>query len=69
MRDSISTAAGSPFTDSQRRTLTYDKTTQSRLLTATNPENGTVSYTYNYDGTLQSKTDAKNIKAEYSYDS
>jgi YD repeat-containing protein len=53
----------------QTRTFTYDTTTQSRLLTATNPENGTVTYIYNNDGTLQSKTDAKNIKAEYSYDS
>jgi YD repeat-containing protein len=31
-----------------------------RLTSATNPENGTVSYTYNADGTLASKTDANN---------
>jgi YD repeat-containing protein len=30
------------------------------LQSATNPENGTVFYTYNADGSLASKTDAKN---------
>ncbi len=52
----------------QTRTFTYDTTTQSRLLSATNPENGTVSYTYNADGTTATKTDAKGIKTEFSYD-
>ncbi|WP_162180005.1 RHS repeat-associated core domain-containing protein [Bryobacter aggregatus] len=53
----------------QTRSFTYDTTTQSRLLSATNPENGTVSYVYNADGTAQSKTDAKGIKSEFVYDS
>ncbi len=52
----------------QTRTFTYDTTTQSRLLSATNPENGTVSYTYSADGTTATKTDAKGIKTEFSYD-
>ena len=52
----------------QTRSFSYDTTTQSRLLSATNPENGTVSYTYNLDGTTTSKTDAKGIKVEFSYD-
>ncbi|MCX6612193.1 MAG: hypothetical protein NTW74_15235, partial [Acidobacteria bacterium] len=52
----------------QTRTVTYDTTTQSRLLSATNPENGTVNYTYNADGTTATKTDAKGIKTEFSYD-
>jgi YD repeat-containing protein len=52
----------------QTRTFTYDTTTQSRLLSATNPENGTVSYTYNADGTTATKTDAKGIKTEFAYD-
>jgi len=38
------------------------------LLSATNPENGTVNYTYNTDGTLAWKTDAKNQTLLYSYD-
>lgn len=39
-----------------------------RLTSATNPENGTVTYTYNSDGTLLRRIDAKNQKTEYSYD-
>ena len=40
-----------------------------RLQSATNPENGTVTYTYNQDGTVATKTDAKNQKIVYTYDS
>jgi YD repeat-containing protein len=35
---------------------------------ATNPENGTVSYTYNADGTLASKKDANGSTETYTYD-
>jgi YD repeat-containing protein len=45
----------------QTRTFPYDPATQ-RLVSATNPENGTVQYTYNADGTLATKTDAKQNK-------
>jgi YD repeat-containing protein len=38
------------------------------LLSATNPENGTVTYTYNADHTLNTKTDAKSQVFTYSYD-
>jgi RHS repeat-associated protein len=51
----------------QSRTWTYDAGTQ-RLATVTMPESGTTSYTYNADGTLQRKTDAKGQKVEYGYD-
>ncbi len=51
----------------QVRTFTYDTATQ-RLSSATNPENGTVSYTYNADGTLATRTDARGQRTEYSYD-
>jgi YD repeat-containing protein len=51
----------------QTRTFVYDPTTL-RLTSATNPENGTVSYTYNADGTLYSKTDANNNTETYTYD-
>jgi RHS repeat-associated protein len=50
----------------QTRTFVYDPTTQ-RLTSATNPENGTVSYTYNADGTLATKKDA-NGNSDYTYD-
>jgi YD repeat-containing protein len=39
------------------------------LTSATNPENGTVTYTYNADNTLQDKHDAKGQDTVYSYDS
>ncbi len=39
-----------------------------RLSSAANPENGTVTYLYNADGTLQKKTDARGQRVEYSYD-
>jgi len=53
--------------NTQTRDFVYDSTTQ-RLSSATNPENGTVSYTYNADGTLASKTDGKNQTETYTYD-
>jgi RHS repeat-associated protein len=53
----------------QTRTFQYDTQTYSLLQSATNPENGTVNYVYNADRSLQSKTDAKGIKTEFSYDS
>jgi len=59
----------------QTRTFTYAATTYSTLTlpalwltSATNPENGTVSYTYNGDGTLASKTDANGNTETYTYD-
>ena len=51
----------------QTRTFNYDLTT-ARLTSATNPENGTLSYTYDSDGTLSKKTDAKNQQVQYTYD-
>ena len=51
----------------QPRTFVYDPTTQ-RLTSATNPETGTVTYAYNADGTLLSKTDAKGQRIQYGYD-
>jgi len=50
----------------QTRTFTYDGA--GRVLTATNPENGTVTYTYNGDGTVATKRDAKGTTMQYSYD-
>jgi len=39
------------------------------LQSATHPESGTTSYTYNGDYTLATRTDAKGQRTEYSYDS
>ena len=68
-----STANG-PYT--QTRTFTYTPTSHTNvnlpavwLTSATNPENGTVSYTYNSDGTLKSTLDAKGNTLNYAYDS
>ena len=60
----------------QTRTFTYTSTTYPGklvlpalwLTSATNPENGTVSYTYNADGTLATKKDAKQNTESYAYD-
>ncbi len=51
----------------QYRTWVYDPTTL-RLTSKTSPESGTVTYTYNTDGTLATVTDAKNQRRVYTYD-
>ena len=51
---------------SQQRDFTYSSL--SRLLSATNPESGTISYGYDSNGNLTSKVDARNITTNYSYD-
>ncbi|MCO6511014.1 MAG: RHS repeat protein, partial [Aridibacter famidurans] len=50
----------------QTRTFTYSSL--SRLLTAANPESGTISYVYDNNGNLTSKTDARGVTTSYSYD-
>jgi YD repeat-containing protein len=53
----------------QTRTFNYDQGGQGvMLLSAVNPENGTVTYTYNADATLATRRDAKNQTVNYSYD-
>jgi YD repeat-containing protein len=60
----------------QTRTFVYASTAYSGYLnlpalwltSATNPESGTVSYTYNADGTLAKKTDANGNPETYQYD-
>lgn len=55
--------------NTQTRTFNYNSgtTVTGFLQSATNPENGTVTYTYG-NGLLATKTDAKNQKLAYSYD-
>jgi len=50
----------------QTRTFVYN--TLGQLTSATNPENGTVTYTYNGDGLLATKTDAKSQVLYFFYD-
>jgi RHS repeat-associated protein len=52
----------------QTRTFVYNPTTQF-LTSATNPESGTVQYTYNSDGTMASKAFNNGNKETYAYDS
>jgi len=53
----------------QTRTFNYGTPPGPFLLSATNPENGTVSYTNDSNNRLATKTDAKGQKLVYSYDS
>jgi YD repeat-containing protein len=48
------------------RTSLYDSL--GRLLSATNPETGTISYSYDDNGNVISKTDARGVTANYTYD-
>src|ERR1700679_2396322 len=52
----------------QTRTFVYNPTTQF-LTSATNPESGTIQYTYNSDGTTASKIFNNGDKETYNYDS
>ena len=54
-------------TETQTRTFVYNSTTQF-LASAANPENGTISYAYNGDGTLYTKTYNNGNYQKYSYD-
>ena len=58
-------SAGTTIT--QTRTWTYDTVTQ-KVSTVTNPESGTVSFSFNADGTLNYKLDANGQKLLYAYD-
>jgi YD repeat-containing protein len=48
------------------RTFVYDSL--SRLQTSTNPETGTISYSYDANGNVHTKTDARGVVATYAYD-
>ena len=51
---------------SRPRSFTHDSL--SRLITATNPETGTVTYGYDNNGTLTSRTDNRQITTQYTPD-
>src|SRR5207245_1832507 len=50
------------------RTRTFTYNSLSQLLTASNPESGTITYTYDDDGNLITKTDARSIVTTHTYD-
>jgi RHS repeat-associated protein len=50
----------------QQRNFSYNSL--SRLLTATNPESGTMNYVYDASGNLTQKTDARGVVTNYVYD-
>ena len=64
--DNLNTVTMPRPTGTQTRSFTYSGP---YLQSATNPENGTVSYTYNSYNKVASKTDAKGQEFVYSYDS
>jgi RHS repeat-associated protein len=51
------------------QTRTYAYSSLGRLISATNPENGTFTYAYDNNANLTGKTDARSITATYAYDS
>src|ERR1041385_4764841 len=51
---------------SQTRTFVYDSL--KRLTSATNPENGTAGYTYDNNGNLLTRTDARGVVTTIAYD-
>ena len=58
-------------TVTQTRSFNYNNSggnVTALLQSATNPENGTVSYTYNADNTLATKKDARSQQVSYTYD-
>lgn len=63
----VTQKGGSSQANWRTRSFTYDSL--SRLLTATNPESGTVSYSYDANGNLLTKTDARGIITTTHYDS
>jgi RHS repeat-associated protein len=54
------------YQGSQTRTYTYDSL--SRLRTATNPENGTITYQYDDNNNVVVRTDARGVSAHSDYD-
>lgn len=57
-----------PIGTSGGQTRSFSYSSLSRLLTTANPESGTISYVYDNNGNLTSKTDARPITTTYSYD-
>lgn len=50
------------------QTRTFSYSSLSRLLSATNPESGTIQYVYDNNGNLTKKIDARLVETNYAYD-
>lgn len=50
------------------RTRSFSYDSLSRLLSATNPETGTVAYTFDANGNVSAKTDARGVVTNFGYD-
>src|SRR5690606_4124080 len=50
------------------QTRTFSYSSLSRLPSATNPESGTISYSYDLNGNLTQKDDARGVRTSYVYD-
>ena len=61
--------SGSVVTQTRTFNYVYNNSITAYLLSATNPESGTVTYAYNADGTLATKTDAMDQTLNYARDS
>ena len=59
---------GGPNGTAGARTRSFAYDSLSRLGTATNPETGTVGYTYDLNSNVQTKIDARGITTNYKYD-
>jgi YD repeat-containing protein len=58
---------GGPVNSSGSRSRSFQYDWLSRLTSAANPETGTVGYTYDLNGNVLSKTDARSVTTSYSY--
>lgn len=63
------TQKGGTTDSTQWRTRTFVYNSLSQLVSAGNPESGSITYIYDNAGNLSTKTDARNIRTNYSYDS
>ena len=59
---------GGPSGSSGARARSFSYDSLSRLLSAANPETGSISYIFDLDGNVKTKTDARGVQVTYSYD-
>jgi YD repeat-containing protein len=66
--DNLRTVTQQGVSGDTARTHNFVYDSLSRLVSASNPETGTIGYGYDANGNLTSKTDARGISTSYSYD-
>ena len=65
----LATQCGGSCQISNQVTRSFSYDSLSRLSSSTNPETGTIGYTYDPNGNLRIKTDARGVTTSYQYDS